>query len=251
MTRKNWVRNELIVAFNLYCKTPFGKIHSRNPDIISLAKLLGRTPAAVAWKLANFARLDPTLRKRNISGASHGSKEEVEIWNEFNNNWEKLGFESEKLIARLRGKKTIYDENELIKEGKERDTLVRVRINQNFFRASVFAAYNNKCCISGLPITELLNASHIVPWSVDIKNRVNPRNGLCLSAIHDRAFDRGLLTITTDYRVKVSPKVKMFPVTKNLKSFLLNFDGVKMNLPERFAPEKSFLHYHNENIFVS
>ncbi len=206
MARKNWTSNELIIAFNLYCKIPFGKIHGRNPDIISLAKLLERTPAAVSWKLANFARLDPTLRARNISGASHGSKEEIEIWNEFSKDWEKLGFESEKLVAKLKGgeiEEMIFsNESEPTKEGKERDTMVRVRVNQSFFRATVLAAYNNKCCITGLAVPELLNASHIIPWSVDLANRVNPRNGLCLSAIHDRAFDRGLLTITTDYQVQ-------------------------------------------------
>ena len=74
MPTNKWTREELIIAFNLYCKIPFGKIHIHNPDIISLAKILGRTPSAVSWKLANFASLDPFLKKRNISGASHGSK---------------------------------------------------------------------------------------------------------------------------------------------------------------------------------
>src|SRR5271155_4885876 len=59
MPRRDWTREELIVAFNLYCKIPFGRIHIRNPLIIELAKAIGRTPSAVSWKLANFARLDP------------------------------------------------------------------------------------------------------------------------------------------------------------------------------------------------
>lgn len=255
MARKNWTHNELIIAFNLYCKIPFGKIHGRNPDIISLAKLLERTPAAVSWKLANFARLDPTLRARNISGASHGSKEEIEIWNEFSKDWEKLSFESEKLVAKLKGgeieEMILSDKSESTKEGKERDAIVRIRVNQSFFRATVLAAYNNKCCITGLAIPELLNASHIVPWSVDLANRVNPRNGLCLSVIHDRAFDRGLLTITTDHLVQISSKLKSIPINDSLKTFLLNFDGTKMNLPDKFVPDIRFLEYHNKNIFVS
>jgi len=254
MARKNWNREELIMAFNLYCKTPFGKIHGRNPDIIAFARLIGRTPAAVSWKLANFARFDPTLRARNIAGASHGSKEEMEVWKEFGGDWEKLSFESEKLIAKLKGERVeetiVSDVLESARAGKERDTVVRVRVNQNFFRATILAAYNNKCCITGLAIPELLNASHIIPWSVDVANRVNPRNGLCLSAIHDRAFDRGLITITTDYRVKVSSKLKSAPITTSLKTFFLNFDGSKIKLPDRFAPEVNFLEYHNQNIFL-
>jgi putative restriction endonuclease len=73
MPRRDWTREELIVAFNLYCKIPFGRIHIRNPLIIELAKSIGRTPSAVSWKLANFARLDPALKKRNIAGATHGA----------------------------------------------------------------------------------------------------------------------------------------------------------------------------------
>lgn len=212
MSRKNWSREELIIAFNLYCKIPFGKIHIRNPEIIALAKLLGRSPSAVSWKLANFARLDPSLKERRISGATHGSKGEVEIWNEFNSDWERLGFESEKLLAEISGKNVedlAYLENiEFARDGKERDAIVRVRVNQNFFRSAVLAAYNSRCCITGLAVPELLNASHITPWSIDVSNRVNPRNGLCLNAVHDRAFDRGLITVTPDYRVKVSSILK-------------------------------------------
>jgi putative restriction endonuclease len=70
--RRSWTRNELILAFNLYCQIPFGRIHIRNPEIIALAARLQRSPSAVSWKLANLARLDPTLAKRNIKGATHG-----------------------------------------------------------------------------------------------------------------------------------------------------------------------------------
>jgi hypothetical protein len=70
MARRDWTRDELILAFNLYCKTPFGKIHIRNPDVIALATAIGRTPSAVSWKLANFARLDPPLQERKVSGTA-------------------------------------------------------------------------------------------------------------------------------------------------------------------------------------
>jgi putative restriction endonuclease len=87
MAKRNWSHKELIVAFNLYCKTPFGKIHNRNPQIVELAGLLDRSPSSVSWKLANFARLDPTLKKRGISGAQHGGKADRQVWDEFNDNW--------------------------------------------------------------------------------------------------------------------------------------------------------------------
>ncbi len=253
MSSNKWTREELIVAFNLYCKIPFGKIHIHNPEIIVLAKILGRTPSAVSWKLANFASIDPSLKKRNISGASHGSKLDAEIWNEFNGDWDRLAFESEKLLAQKTGKQVeeiseveLFD---LPKAGKERESVVKVRVNQSFFRKAVLAAYNFQCCVTGLAIPEMLNASHIVPWSKDVANRVNPRNGLCLNAFHDRAFDRGLLTITTDFTVKISPLVKKIAKDEFAIEFLSKIDGQPVQRPERFAPIPDFIEYHNKYVF--
>ncbi|MCB9421550.1 MAG: HNH endonuclease [Ardenticatenaceae bacterium] len=251
-SRRNWSRDELILAFNLYCKTPFGQIHNRNPNIIELANLISRTPSSVSWKLANFARLDPAIQARGLSGATHGSKKEKEIWDEFHQDWESLSFESEALGARLNNKNiedsVVLDDIHLPRTGKERETIVKVRVNQNFFRATVLAAYHFECCITGLNITSLLNASHIVPWSNDPKNRVNPRNGLCLNALHDRAFDRGLLTITEDYRVKISSIVKE-NVQSAVQDYLLKYDDVEINLPDKFIPDQELLKYHRTHIF--
>lgn len=252
MTRKNWTREELILAFNLYCKTPFGKIHVHNPDIIELANLIKRTPSAVSWKLANFSRLDPVLRQRNISGATHGSNTEIQIWEEFNNNWEELSFESEKLLANLKQMPIEIHAGEDIDfqkiKGKEAGKIVKVRVNQNFFRHTVLASYGFRCCITNLGTTELLNASHIIPWSKDKENRVNPRNGICLNALHDRAFDRGYVTITNNYKVKVSKKLK--GNTDDTSTFLLKFDGLNIRMPERFTPDLAFLKYHQKEIFL-
>lgn len=252
MARNNWTREELVVAFNLYCKVPFGRIHNRNPEIIDLAKLIGRSPSAVSWKLANFARLDPTLKSRGVAGAAHGSKGEKEIWDEFNQDWENLSFESENLLAQFRSKSVEEVANIDISDlplGKERETAVRIRVNQSFFRSSVLAAHNSRCCITGLAIPELLNASHIVPWSVDSHNRVNPRNGLCLNAIHDRAFDRGLLTITPDFRVKLSSSIKEHQDDEATSNLLLRYQNTQITLPDKFTPELHFLEYHLNNIF--
>jgi putative restriction endonuclease len=252
MPRRDWTREELIVAFNLYCKIPFGRIHIRNPLIIELANAIGRTPSAVSWKLANFARLDPALRRRNIAGAAHGAQAEVEIWNEFNENWEGLAFESERLLENITGR--VPDdakEAQEFPEGGTRETLVRARINQGFFRSAVLAAYGGRCCITGLSIPQLLNASHIVPWIVDVKNRTNPRNGLCLTAIHDRAFDCGLLTVTRDLKIKLSPKVKGSKADTAVREFLWRFENESISLPRRFAPDENFLRYHNEKVFLA
>lgn len=249
MVRRNWTREELIVAFNLYCKIPFGRIHTRNPAVIELAEAIGRTPSAVSWKLANFARLDPVLRKRNIVGAMHGAQAEVEVWNEFRNDWEKLAFESERQLARIIGRTAQAAESQTFPEGRSRETIVRTRVNQGFFRTAVLASYGVRCCITGLRVHELLTASHIVPWSVDTKNRTNPANGLCLNAIHDRAFDCGLLSVTPEFKVRISPAVKGFSNDAAARDFLRRYDRAAIRLPRRFLPDADFLRYHNEKIF--
>jgi putative restriction endonuclease len=252
MSKNNWSRDELILAFNLYCKTPFGRIHIHNPEIVELAKLIGRTPSAVSWKLANFASLDPMLKEREIAGATHTSKLDAEIWAEFSENWEYLSFESEKLLANITGIsiESVSDIAPLdLPEGKERESIVKTRVNQSFFRKAVLAAYDFQCCITGLSVPELLNASHIIPWSANIENRVNPKNGLCLNAIHDRAFDRGLLTVTPDFRVKISPLVKNMTSDIAVQELLLRYDNLEIRLPTRFKPNIEFLDYHSCHIF--
>ena len=201
--------------------------------------------------MANFARLDPALRQRKIVGAEHGAQGEIRVWEEFNDNWERLAFESEKLLEKMTGQRAqLIEETKKFPEGLTRETLIRARVNQGFFRTAVLTAYELRCCITGLSVVELLNASHIVPWVVDVKNRTNPRNGLCLSVIHDRAFDYGLLTITLDLKVQLSPRVKAKSADAAVKKFLCKYDGVSISVPSRFAPDPECLRFHNEKIFL-
>ena len=99
--QKLWTREELILAVSLYCKLPFGRLHRLNPEVVNLAHLIGRTPSSVAYKLVNFASLDPSLKARGIKGVSNASNLDKEIWVEFFNHWDELPFESEKLLAEL------------------------------------------------------------------------------------------------------------------------------------------------------
>jgi putative restriction endonuclease len=248
-----WTRDELIIAFNLYCKIPFGQIDARNSAVIALADVLGRTPASVSWKLANFARLDPALQARGIKGASHGSKSELAVWEEFNSNWDSLAFESEHLLADLT-KQSVEEmnglkEDDLPKDGLERERLVRVRVNQRFFRTTVLTSYASRCCITGLEIPMLLSASHIAPWAKDQNNRMNPRNGLCLTLLHHKAFDAGLITITPEFRVRVSSSLATSSKSDANKIFT-RYANQLAQLPRRFLPDPSLLEWHNQTIFV-
>ncbi|MEX0314484.1 MAG: HNH endonuclease [Allomuricauda sp.] len=252
MAKKNWSREEHIVAFNLYCKVPFTKINSSNKAIQELAPIIGRSVGAVTMKLANFVRLDPDLQKRNISGLTQGAKGEEEVWEEFNGNWEELSWQSEKILAKLKGQSiesTVQeDKDDLILEGKEKESIVKTRVNQSFFRKTVLASYNFSCCITGISIQDLLIASHIIPWSRDNSNRVNPANGLCLNSFHDKAFDRGLITVTPDYRIKTS-QIVTNTKDKETSKYFLPYDGQKIKLPQKFYPDVKFLKWHNDNIF--
>jgi putative restriction endonuclease len=253
MSKNNWSREELMLAFNLYCKIPFTKINARYKPVIELSKIIDRTPDAVAFKLANFARLDPALQKRNVGGLKHGSKGEELIWNEFHGNWEELSYQSEKLLAEYKGESVertaeieTYD---LPKEGKERDAIVKVRVNQNFFRSMILSSYQTTCCITGLKIKELLVGSHIIPWSTDKENRMNPENGLCLNALHDKAFDKGLITISADLKVIVSDRLLKDAENKVLQKYFFPYHEKEILKPDRFMPKEEFLQYHRDKIF--
>ena len=247
-----WSYNELIIALNLYYKIPFSKINSKQQSIIKLAKLINRTPSSVALKLVNFARLDPALQSRKISGMKHGAKADVEIWNEFYGDLGKLAFESESIISTYNNKPIEITSGietlNLPQEGIEREALIKVRVNQNFFRSAILAAYENKCCITSLNIPSLLVASHIIPWSKDETNRMNLSNGLCLNPLHDKAFDLGLITVTQSFKVKLSSSI-FKSKDSTAKEFLIQFDDHTINLPYKYLPDKKFLEYHNNNIF--
>jgi putative restriction endonuclease len=253
MVKNNWTREETIIAFNVYCKIPFKSSSKTNPIVIKYANIIGRSPSALNMKIGNFGRLDPELQKQGITGLVNGSKLEEVIWNEFNGNWEELAFESEMLIAKFQNKKIEEIENIEINnfpEGKESEAIIKTRVNQNFFRSTILSSYNLKCCITGLSIPDFLVASHIKPWAKDKKNRINPRNGLCLNSIHDKAFDKGFITVTPDYKVLISNYFDKYSNDKTIDNFFVKYKNQKIRLPDKFLPAKEFLDYHYQNIFI-
>ena len=252
MPRDNWTREQTIVALRTYFSVPFNKANNSNQEIISTSKIIGRGINSLKMKIGNFGSLDPELARRGIVGLSGASNLDREIWNEFSNNREKLAYESTLLIAKF-SKKKIEDVIELekeIPEGKEKLRLIKTRVNQSFFRDSILGIYDSRCCITGLHIPKLLVASHIVPWADDTKNRLNPENGLCLNSIHDKAFDEGFIAITTEYKVKLSKAISEFQKEETIKKFFMDFEGKNISMPERYFPNKEFLKYHQQNIFI-
>ncbi len=255
--RRRWTRQELLVAFGLYDQMPFGQFHAGNPEIIKFAELIRRTPSALAMKLSNIASLDPEITSTGRKGLSGASYADREMWQEMQNNCNNFAIEVEGAInSILQGSESYVAENESAFEyqdytGQDRIAPTKIRIGQTFFRNSVLSAYRYRCCITGLAIPTLLVASHIVPWRDDRANRRNPKNGLALSILHDKAFDRGMITINPDMTVRVSPKV--FNVrNKFFVTALKNYDGKTIELPDKdkLQPHENFLAYHRERIFT-
>lgn len=247
-----WTRDQLKLAFYLYCQLPFGKLDHRNPEVIKLAEMIGRTPSAVAMKLSNFASLDPSITGSGRKGLEGASQLDREIWNEFQSDWESLALESAKLKFEMTHQKDSSPaDEEFVEEdftGETRQAVVERRVKQDFFRRAVLSSYRERCCMSGLSVSSLLVASHIVPWSQDKKNRLNPRNGLCLSAIHDRAFDKGLITLTDDFRVVVTKSLRQAENDFTRTTFSQLHDK-KIETPERFLPDLAFIRKHREEVF--
>lgn len=249
----------MLIALNLYCQLPFGKLHKGNPLIAEAAKLLGRTPSSLAMKLTNIASLDPAITETGRKGLPGCSSLDKEVWSEFQANPDAVGYESQLLMDALVKQDQIIDSLASTAESDEvlpsffaenTTAKVQVRVRQSFFRKAILSSYEGRCCMTGLSDTRLLVASHIVPWAKDEKNRLNPANGLCLSSLHDKAYDRGLITVTPDYLIKVSPQLKAEENCQFAKDYLIGLEGRKIAMPKKFSPQREFLDYHHRELFL-
>lgn len=248
-----WTRDQLIVTLDLYCRTPFGHLHRSNPDVVALAKAIGRTPSAVAMKLVNFASFDPIQQKRGIHGLSNAGKEDRLVWQEFQSDWSSIALAGATAKNSFGiGMPTVSEADVQSKQHAPSEAVrqSKVRLVQGFFRDTVLASYDFACSFCGLCLTDMLTASHIIPWSSDESRRADPRNGIALCAFHDRAFDRGLMTVRCDMTIWVSNRVKTKVVTPLQLVGLLNVNGQPIRLPARFAPDPKALEYHNSKVFL-
>lgn len=244
-----WTRDQLLLALRLYMRLPFGKLHRLNPEIIELANQIGRTPNATAMKACNFANLDPALQARGIRGLSNLSNADREIWEEFLNDAEALAAEAEEAALRIAGAEDVAVDFRISTGPTEVERIVRARRVQSFFRAAVLTTYDCKCALSGIECADMLIASHIIPWSESVQRRADPRNGLCLNALLDRAFDRGLFTFDDDLRVVISRRLKNSIATAQLKCSLDKIEGGTLLAPTRFPPDPEAIRFHRTTVF--
>lgn len=261
-TRKPWTREELLVALNIYHKLTFGQFHHRNPVVIAVAaKLPGRNPNSLAMKLSNLASLDPALKLRGIKGLSGASALDRAVWKEFHANLDEAVPNSEQAIRQLFEASENSELEVIPKEGVKvrkrppsagTDTIVQTkqRRGQEYFRDAVLNNFGGRCGVTGLGVRELLIASHIVPWSSHPTERLNVRNGLALSRLHDAAFDRGLMTFDDSLRLVLSKRLKAVLTEKTVAENFGAYEGSSLQVPDDAAlPDLAFLNEHRKTIF--
>ena len=238
-----WSREQEIVALYMYCLIPFNKVSGNNPHIAKMANIIGRPNAnSLKAKIGNFGKYDTNLA---AEGLGHSSHLDEEIWNEYNGRWQDLEVDALKLIEKFQhANHEEQTEIPFIPIGKEREVVIKQRINQSLFRNMVLSAYNNTCCITGLARPELIEACHIIDWADDEKNRINPCNGLAMNVLFHRAFDKLYLGISTDLRVIISDKLYdgLRGKDKDKTYEIFNpYNGKNIMLPKKFKPNIEFI----------
>lgn len=258
--RKKWTHDELLVALNLYHKLTFGQMHGRQPAIVALAEKMGRGANSLAMKLCNFASLDPALKMRGIKGLSGASALDRTVWAAFHENLPEAAPASESAFRALFGGDETKHIEVTPREGvrvrkvpsgpTEVSATVKIRRGQEYFRQAVLNNFAERCGVTGLAVRELLIASHILPWGKHEAERLNVRNGLCLSRLHDAAFDIGLITFDDDLKLRLSKRLKAAlperPVAENFAAY----EGVELQLPkDAVLPDEKFLAVHRAEVF--
>lgn len=243
MERKAWTREDIIVAYALYCVTPMSKINISNKVIQEVAKLIGASTGSLNARMQNFRAVDP----RQTSSLGRIAKMDRDVYEEFRHDWGTLSLQAEQITGL-----SLFDADP-VNGAKPLSSLTdrnRVSRERHFFRSSVLSAYEYRCCISGQTLPAMLVASHIKPFQKcrSGSDRMNPENGLCLNVFYDKAFDQGYITVDPSLTIRVSKRVEDFPDAFTEK-WLLGLQGESIILPSRFRPRDEFLEYHNDVVF--
>jgi len=247
---RSWTEHELLIAMNLYCRLPFGQCNSRNKLVNEVAGKMTRSAGSVSRKLGNIASLDPRHQARGVGGLPNCSKLDRKVWEEFQENWSAMAVKSESAFETLMagtGNVKLLPDKEQPTGPSEVERMIKTRRLQTFFRNVVLSSYENRCALTGLTVPQLLIASHIIPWSDNENRRADPTNGICLNVLHDKAFDRHLITFDEDFRLVVSSLMKKRDVPEFQSVNFSKLEGTHLNFPHRFAPDPLALEAHRNS----
>lgn len=127
-------------------------------------------------------------------------------------------------------------------EGKEKEAVVKVRINQDKFREKLINKYK-KCCLCNVNMNELLVASHIKPWSIsDANEKLDIHNGLLMCPNHDKLFDRGYISFDDTGRILISERLD-----DNNRMYMNITAKMKIDITEENI---KYIKYHRKNVFI-
>ena len=161
------------------------------------------------------------------------------------------------IVAQERNPRTISTKLivhfDITNEGEDKISLTKQRKGQDYFRRMILANYGGRCALTGIDIPQLLLASHIIPWADKShkKDRLNPSNGICLSALYDKAFDQGLITISPDdYCVVLSSALRENETKEYYDKHFDCIKGQKLTMPTDHLPNRDFLAYHKDKVFL-
>lgn len=142
---------------------------------------------------------------------------------------------------------------DITKEGEDQLSIAKRRKGQDYFRRMILANYGGRCALTGISVPQLLLASHIIPWADKShkKDRLNPCNGICLSALYDKAFDKGLFTISPDdYTIQLSSALREYGTQEYFDKQFGSISGKQIAMPIEYKPNRDFLAYHRDHVFV-
>eukprot|EP01031_Cornospumella_fuschlensis_P005140 gene5140-6414_t len=184
-----------------------------------------------------------SLQNNNAKIGSQKKSKEKEAPNqeEETTNEEETGSFTDDVSKKIKEKVEKEEQEWQGRSGKNVIRSVNVRVGQNFFRNIVLNNFDSKCAISGINIPQMLRASHIIPWAKDEQHRVNPENGLCLSALYDLAYDQGFIGVATNHKVILADKLKKQRKEPYFQEHFGKLEGVEIRSPSKFFPRKEFL----------
>ena len=214
--QNRWTREELILTLSVYFQLPFGRLNR-----------------------VNFSFLGQFQIRQKMLILSQRRNNEKE--------------EAQRIKAKLLNKpieETLHITQRDL-EGREKETVIKQRVNQTAFRSMILYNYEERCAITGINIPDLLVASHIIPWADSTpKQKLNPENGICLSALYDKAFDRGLITISPDdYTIYLSSALCEYETQSYFDKHFGHIAGQKLIMPIEHRPNRDYLAYHRDRIF--
>lgn len=131
-------------------------------------------------------------------------------------------------------------------EGKDIIRRAKARIGQRAFREMILKVYHNRCCLTGLDLPAVNRASHIIGWAKRKDTRMDPQNGLLLSATYDAAFDQGLISFDPDYRLLISKDITDHFTSESVKIHFLKREGQIIAFPKHYIPKQEYLEEHRE-----